>query len=374
MITKKNLFSIDFVLLFLVLAISIFGIIIIGSATKINTADATGEFESQIMWFVTGIFLMAVTAFVDYHVICKFYIPLYIINVVLLVIVLFLGDGDGVNRWIFGIQPSEFSKIFMIVFLAKFVDKNNETINEFKTLGVVFVATLVPTVLIKMQPSLSASLVTIAIMFVILFVGNLNRKYILVALAIIVPIGLIFFIDLLSEEHFILSKFLNPYHIDRILSALNPDWSDPLYYQTRNSIWAIGSGGLGGKGLYQGTINQLSYLPESHNDFVFSVVGEEFGFIGCIAVLVIMLLIILKCVSVANRASDNIGMYIASGVAGMFAFQVFVNVGVATGLLPNTGMPFPFLSYGGSSMWMNMMAIGLVINVGLRKPKSLFER
>ena len=159
-----------------------------------------------------------------------------------------------------------------------------------------------------------------------------------------------------------------------ILSAINPNWNDPLYYQTKNSIWAIGSGGLNGKGLYQGTINQLSYLPESHNDFIFSVIGEEFGFIGCIAVLAIMLLIILRCIFIANRAYDNIGKYIVSGIAGMFAFQVFVNVGVATGLLPNTGMPFPFLSYGGSSIWMNMTAIGLVLNVGMRKPKSIFER
>ena len=164
------------------------------------------------------------------------------------------------------------------------------------------------------------------------------------------------------------------YHIDRILSAINPDESDPLYYQTKHSIWAIGSGALNGKGLYQGTINQLKYLPESHNDFIFSVVGEEFGFIGCISILALMLLIILRCLFIANRAIDNMGKLIVSGVAGMLAFQVLVNVGVATGLLPNTGMPFPFLSYGGSSMLVNMIAVGLVINVGLRKPKSMFER
>ncbi len=374
MFSKKNLLLFDFVLFFLVFAIAIFGIVIIGSATKINSPESSGEFQSQIIWFVTGIALMCVTAFVDYHIICKFYIPIYIINIILLVIVLFIGTGDNVNRWIFGIQPSEFSKIFMIICLSKYVDKNQETINSFKTLAIIFAATIIPTVLIKAQPSLSASLVTLAIMVSILFVGNISKKYIFIALAVITTVGAVFTVDLLSDNKYILHLFLDDYHINRILSAINPDWSDPLYYQTRNSIWAIGSGGLNGKGLYQGTINQLSYLPESHNDFIFSVIGEEFGFIGCVAVLFVMLLIVLKCISVANKAPDNVGMYIASGVAGMFVFQTFVNVGVATGLLPNTGMPLPFVSYGGSSMWMNMMAVGLVINVGMRKPKSMFER
>ncbi len=374
MISKKNLLLIDFILIFLVFAISIFGIIIIGSATKINVSGGTGEFESQIIWFITGIFFMLAAAFIDYHFICKFYIPMYIINIILLVAVLFLGGGNGVNRWILGIQPSEFSKIFMILFLAKYVDKNQEEINKFKTLSVIFITTIIPTALIKAQPSLSASLVTLAIMIVILFVGNINKKYIFVALAIVAPIGAIFLIDLFSENHSILKLFLNDYHINRILSAINPDESDPLYYQTKHSIWAIGSGALNGKGLYQGTINQLKYLPESHNDFIFSVVGEEFGFIGCISILALMLLIILRCLFIANRAIDNMGKLIVSGVAGMLAFQVLVNVGVATGLLPNTGMPFPFLSYGGSSMLVNMIAVGLVINVGLRKPKSMFER
>ena len=263
MISKKNLLLIDFILIFLVFAISIFGIIIIGSATKINVSGGTGEFESQIIWFITGIFFMLAAAFIDYHFICKFYIPMYIINIILLVAVLFLGGGNGVNRWILGIQPSEFSKIFMILFLAKYVDKNQEEINKFKTLSVIFITTIIPTALIKAQPSLSASLVTLAIMIVILFVGNINKKYIFIALAIVAPIGAIFLIDLFSENHSILKLFLNDYHIDRILSAINPDESDPLYYQTKHSIWAIGSGALNGKGLYQGTINQLKYLPES---------------------------------------------------------------------------------------------------------------
>ncbi len=373
MITKKQLLSFDFFLLIMIIAIGIFGILIVGSASRINLYGSSAEFKSQILWFTTGFILMFATAFIDYRTLCKFYIPIYILNIVLLVLVLLIGSGNSVNRWLFGIQPSEFSKIFMIIYLSKYIDKNREKINNINVLLLFLAATLLPTLLIKMQPSLSASLVTLAIMATLLFVGNIKYKYILILLIITIPIFVIVLIDVLRDEPIILSKFLNSYQLGRITSAIRPDWSDPLYYQTKNSIWAIGSGQLKGKGLYNGTINQLSYLPESHNDFIFSVIGEELGFIGCIFVLAAMLVIILRCIIVAGRASDNLGTLIASGVAGMIAFQVFVNVGVATGLLPNTGMPFPFVSYGGSSMWANMIAIGLVINVGMRKPKSMFE-
>ncbi len=375
MITKKQLQTFDFLLVLLVFSLIIFGIVIIGSATRININGPDGEFRSQMIWFATGIVLMFFAAFIDYHSIARFYLVLYGINIFLLILVLIFGgdDGTGVKRWIFGIQPSEFSKVFMIIFLSKFIDKNREKINNISVLFLVFVSTMIPFMLIKEQPSLSASLVTLAIMITLLFTGRISFKYIFIALAIIIPIAIVVIIDLHTEEHKILSMFLEPYHIRRLTTAINPDLSSPDYYQTKNSIWAIGSGELRGKGLYQGTINQLSYLPESHNDFIFSVIGEEFGFLGCITVLIVMLLVIARCIFIAAKAMDNLGRLIASGVAGMLAFQTFVNVGVATGLLPNTGMPFPYLSYGGSSMWMNMIAIGLVLNVGMRKPKSIFE-
>ena len=375
MITKKQLQTFDFLLVLLVFSLIIFGIVIRGSATRININGPEGEFRSQMIWFATGIVLMFFAAFIDYHSIARFYLVLYGINIFLLILVLIFGgdDGTGVKRWIFGIQPSEFSKVFMIIFLSKFIDKNREKINNISVLFLVFVSTMIPFMLIKEQPSLSASLVTLAIMITLLFTGRISFKYIFIALAIIIPIAIVVIIDLHTEEHKILSMFLEPYHIRRLTTAINPDLSSPDYYQTKNSIWAIGSGELRGKGLYQGTINQLSYLPESHNDFIFSVIGEEFGFLGCITVLIVMLLVIARCIFIAAKAMDNLGRLIASGVAGMLAFQTFVNVGVATGLLPNTGMPFPYLSYGGSSMWMNMIAIGLVLNVGMRKPKSIFE-
>ena len=377
MLTKKQLSAFDFILLALVVVLVICGITAIGSATRININGPEGEYRSQMIWFATGMVLLFIIAFIDYHTLCKFFVPIYIFNTFVLILVLLIGDGEeiGVRRWLFGLQPSEFAKIFMIIFLSKFIDKYQKKINNIGILLLVCLLTAVPFLLIKKQPSLSASLVLIAILGVELFAGRLSYKYILFVLLVALSLAIIIYVDLLREEHPLLKGVLNmeDYQISRLTDFLDKDYSSSTYYQTKHSIWAIGSGQLRGKGLYNGTINQLSYLPESHNDFVFAVIGEEFGFLGCLAVILVMFSIITRCLIIAAKATDNLGRLIAVGVGGMFAFQTFVNIGVVTGLLPNTGMTFPFLSYGGSSIWTNMLAVGLVLNVGMCKPKSMFE-
>lgn len=375
MYTKNKLHSFDIFLTVLVVALTSFGIVAIGSATKINVYGFGGECLSQIIWFISGLVLLFIVSAIDYHAICRFWVVIYALNILLLVAVLMFGSGDGVSRWLFGIQPSEFAKIFIIISLAKFIDKSREKIDNISILVIILTMTLIPFILIKAQPSLSASLVILAIMLILLFLGGINYSYIILCLAVVTPVLLILFLDIKSDDHIILSKFLNQYQINRLVTGFSSDIlsSDPSFYQTKNSIWAIGSGCLRGKGLYQGTINQLSYLPESHNDFIFSVIGEEFGFVGCIGVLAAEFIIIARCIITGIRSQDNLGKLLAGGVAGMIAFQTFVNTGVATGLLPNTGMPLPFVSYGGSSLWINMIGIGLVINIGMRKQKSMFE-
>ena len=377
MLTKKQLSAFDFILLILVIALVACGITAIGSATRININGPEGAYRSQMIWFATGMVLLLIISFVDYHTICRFFVPIYIFNIIVLILVLLIGDGDeiGVRRWLFGLQPSEFAKIFMIIFLSKFIDKNQKKVNNIGILLLVCLLTAVPFMLIKKQPSLSASLVLIAILGVELFAGRISYKYILIVLLVALSLAIVIYVDLLRENHPLLKGVLHmeDYQISRLTDFLSKDYSSSTYYQTKHSIWAIGSGQLRGKGLYNGTVNQLSYLPESHNDFVFAVIGEEFGFLGCLAVILIMLCIITKCLIIAAKATDNLGRLIAVGVGGMFAFQTFVNIGVVTGLLPNTGMTFPFLSYGGSSIWTNMLAVGLVLNVGMCKPKSMFE-
>ena len=331
-----------------------------------------------MIWFAIGLALMAAASFVDYEFLSKFYILFYILNIALLVAVLFLGKStNGATRWIaigpVNLQPSEFAKVIMIFFLSKFLTKKQEQINQIPTLLFICITVLIPVALIQEQPSLSASLVLLAILCITLFVAGIDFNIIKIVLCIVVPIVAFVFWDVSREVPLIMDKILKPHQFTRILTFVDPSRDMDSYYQTEKAINAIASGQLNGKGLYQGTLNQLSYLPEPHNDFIFSVIGEEFGFIGCVIVLLLLLFIIFRCILIAVSIRDFFSQLIVVGVAGMIAFQTFVNVGVATGIMPNTGMSLPFVSYGGSSMWTNMTAIGLVLNIGMKRSKSLFE-
>lgn len=374
---KRHFESFDFLLVALVIGLSIFGVVVIGSATRINIYGSSTEFTSQKIWLATGIVLMLVAAFVNYNFICKFYLPVYIVNIILLVAV-FIVDKRvrGVNRWFgvgnFGIQPSEFAKIFMIIFLSKFIDKKSEEINNILIFLLLLASVALPAILIIAQPSLSAGIILVGISSFILFVGKINYKHLLFTILILVPLAVFLYIDLHTSPHMFIDKILKDYQIDRILVAIDPSFSEDLSRQTTTAIHAIGSGMLMGKGLYGGTTNQQNYLFASESDFIFAVIGEEFGFIGCICVMIVIFLIIIKCLIIAGKASDMCGRLIAAGVAAMFFCQAFLNIVVAVGIV-NTGVAFPFVSYGGSSLWVNMIAVGLVLNVGMSKPKSIFE-
>ncbi len=372
--------KIEWLLIFLVVLLSVIGIIAIGSATHIyNTGGNSSEFASQKLWFLIGLVFMIAFSFIDYETLCKFYWPIYIFNLLLLLAVLLIGknDGQSVTRWLslgpIGIQPSEFAKIFTIIFLSSLISSKIDDVNKIKPLLFILLSSLISVVLIMKQPSLSASIVILAITFAILFVAGLDYKYIYRTLMIVLPAAAFLFWDLLREKHLFINKIMKDYQIERIVAMIKSDPYSQNFYQTKQSMYAIGSGQIFGKGLYNGTINKLNYLPESHNDFIFSVIGEEFGFIGCIIVICIIFWIIAICVDIAKNSNSYLGKLIACGVAAMFAFQTFVNIGVATGILPNTGMPLPFVSYGGSSMFVNMIAIGIVINISFNSNRKLFS-
>ncbi len=363
-----------------VLLISIIGIVAIGSATHIyNSGWTSNEYASQKMWLLIGIGAMFIFSFIDYEMICKFHLLIYILNLILLIAVIIIGknDSNSVTRWIsigpIGIQPSEFAKIFSIISLSSIINVKYEKINRIPTLLFILVTSLIPAILIMKEPSLSASIVILLITFIILFVGCIDYKYILKTVLYCLPVMLFLFWDTLREDHLIVNKFLKDYQIDRITSLIKADQFSQNFYQTKQSMFAIGSGQIWGKGLYNGTINRLNYLPESHNDFIFSVISEEFGFVGCLVVLGLLFFIIMTCIDTAKHSSSFLGKLLASGIAGMFAFQTAINVGVVTGILPNTGMPLPFVSYGGSSMLVNMISIGIIINLNRISNKSLFS-
>lgn len=375
---KRLLLNIDYWLVGAVCILSVFGIICIGSATHINLGEDASNYYSQMVWFAVGLVIMVLALGVNYKFISQFYLIIYGINILMLIAVLILGrEVNGATRWIYfgpvGIQPSEFSKIIIIFCLAKLIDKNRDAVNNIPILVVLALFVIVPIVLIQRQPSLSASLVLAAVLLVELFVAGLDYKYILIGLAIVIPAVLFVCWDVQRETPLIMDKILANHQFTRIETFLNPIEGSNEYYQTIKSINAIGSGQVTGKGLYQGTLNQLSYLPEPHNDFIFSVIGEEFGFIGCVGVLALEFFIVFRCILIAMSCRDLFSQLVVAGIAGMIAFQTFVNAGVATSILPNTGMSLPFVSYGGSSMWTNMASIGLVLNIGSRRSKSLFE-
>lgn len=377
-LSRKKLQNLDHWLVAAVCILSVFGIICIGSALHVNLGEDASSYYSQMMFFGTGLIIMIAIAFADLDYFSKMDKVLYLINILLLVAVILVGSSsNNAVRWIkigpIRIQPSEFSKVFMIFCMANFIDKKKDSINNIDVILRLCISAAIPVFLVFVQPALSASIVIMVIFCVQLFVSELDYRFIVKALVIVVPIVAIVIIDSMRTDPLFVDLFLKNYMITRIRDMVVQDPGSDTYYQTLKSISAISSGQLAGKGLYEGTLNQLSYLPEPQNDFIFSVIGEEFGFVGCVGVLALMFFVVARCITTAMEARNMNERLIASGVAGMLAFQTFVNVGVATGILPNTGMSLPFVSSGGSSLWTNMAAIGLVLNIKLRHSRTLFE-
>jgi len=384
---RRQYTSFDYWLLLATIALTVFGLVMIGSATRINVLGESRQFNQQLTFLVLGLVLLLTAAFIDYHFIAKFFVPIYLLCIGLLVGTLLYGwyftPRPDVWRWIFigtptnnigGMQPSEFTKVFMIIFLATVIDKFGAVINNFRMLVFLGISIIVPVGLIFVQPSLSASMVVLMISLAVLFAGNVGGKHVFYELIVLTPIAMFAAYDLGREQPLIADRIFQEYQLGRIETILNPDIVDTdARFQIERSIAAIGSGQLTGKGLYQGTIVQTARLPHAETDFIISVIGEEFGFVGLMGVLLAMLFVVARCLYTAATAPDMLGRLIASGVGMMLAFQSFINVGVVTELLPNTGVPFPFVSYGGSSLVTSLIAIGLVINVQMSKSKSIFE-
>ena len=377
-VNKAKFQNLDKWLVAAVCVLSIFGIICIGSALHVNLGEDPSNYYSQMVFFATGLVIMFIVAFFDIDYLSGFDRTLYIVNILLLVAVILVGSSSkNAVRWIkigpVRLQPSEFSKVIMIFCMANFIDKKKDSINNISILARLCALVIVPVILVFVQPALSASLVILFIFCVQMFVAEIDYRFIGKILIIVVPIVAVIVLDSIREDPIFVDLIFKDYMITRIKDLVIQDPSSETYYQTMKSISAISSGQLTGKGLYQGTLNQLSYLPEPQNDFIFSVIGEEFGFIGCMVVLGLLFFIIIRCILIAMESRDMKERLIASGVAGMLIFQTFVNVGVATGIMPNTGMSLPFVSSGGSSLWTNMAAIGLVLNIDLRRSRTLFE-
>lgn len=349
-----------------VYAITVLGIMVIGSAKS--------EYQSQqILGMVLGSVAMLVLALTDYRMILNCYWLIYGFNLVLLLAVYFAGkEVNGAKRWLdlgfVQFQPSELTKLILILFFARFFSKYKDVINNWKTILASGILLGIPLLLVKKQPDLSTTITIVFVFCVLIFMGGLSYKIIGAVAAVLIPSALIF-INMIMQEG---QEILDEYQLKRIMAWLNPaEYADDAYQQ-QNSIIAIGSGQLYGKGLYNNDISSVkngNFIVEPQTDFIFAVTGEELGFIGCAAVIVLLALIVLECLWIGRNARETEGMIICCGFGGLIAFQSLVNICVATGLMPNTGIPLPFVSYGLTSLVMLYMGIGIVLNVGLQPKK-----
>ncbi len=353
--------DIDWTLLIIVLLICGVGILQIYSATL--GTDSHNAWWKQILYIVGGLLLMWMVVPTDYHSFLHHVPAMYITGTVALLGTLLIGDqAFGSRRWIpiphtgYNLQVSEFVKLVIILLVARFLTdlkKDDLDVTEMlKLAGLV----LIPALLVLKQPDLGTALTYIAVLGGGVFIAGLHWKYLAIAVlgvALMIPFSL---------------HFLADYQRARLTSFLDSD-QDPqgAGYQVSQSRTAIGSGGMFGKGVTKGTQAQLHFLPVPYKDFIFSAFAEEHGFVGVVVVLALYFVMIMRIVQNAQTAPERAGMYICMGVAALLLSHILINVGMVAGLMPVTGIPLPFMSAGGSSIWTSFLALGLVNNVRLRR-------
>ena len=358
-----------FSLVIFVLILSVFGIFMVRSAR----ADFM---NNQILGVVLGLAAMAVISLIDYKWILNLYWPLYAVNLLLLAAIWIPGLGVNVNgatRWLnlgfIQFQPSDMTKILMILFFARFLSDREQNINTPKVI-LQAVGLIAPSLLmIYKQPNLSTTICIAALFCVLVFLAGLSYKVVGAVLAVTVPLTVLFLFIAVQPNQ----PILQDYQQERILAWLEPEkYADDESYQQLNSVMAIGSGQLWGKGLNNNVIASVkngNFIPEPETDFIFAVIGEELGFVGSCAVIVLLFLIALECISIARQAKDLSGTIIASGMAAVIGFQSFMNIAVTTMIMPNTGIPLPFVSSGLTSLVSLFIGMGFVLNVRLQRKK-----
>ncbi len=352
----------DWTLLVLVLGICSIGIVNIYSAAYSLGDMQIPHYLKQVQWVLLGLFFMFVVFLIDYRIINEVAYVIYGLSVALLLVVFLYGyTTHGSQRWIslggFSFQPSELMKLTVVLALARYFDdhKSNEPY-KLKELFFPFLIVLLPFLLILKQPDLGTALVIMIIFVSMVFFIGVNWKSVAIVSTgclMLMPLGW---------------HFLKDYQKDRLVMFLNPD-NDPLGagYHIIQSMIAIGSGGIFGKGFLKGSQTQLKFLPEQQTDFVFSVFAEEWGFFGAFILIILFMALIFWCLKIALHSRDLLGTLIAFGITAFISWEAFINMGMVLGVLPVVGIPLPFLSYGGSAMIALMMATGFLMNVSVRR-------
>ncbi len=435
MFRKDEIYRIDYVLVFTVILLVLFGILMIYSAgfdtiEKVNK----GLYKKQLLWFIFGFVLMIAVTFINYKILGEYSLHIYIgLLLILLFTAIFGTPVRNTRAWldlgVFSFQPSEFMKLGLILILAKYLELRERDIKNFRELLVPTVLTLFPVLIILKQPDFGTAMIFIPILFTLLFVGGADVSHLLsiitiAVIALVVPmiltyrewvgeegsnfildffkdINLLFIVSgillLIAVTSFVLhfffikkyyrriyipatvlslgvffsviiQYFLKDYQKKRILVFLNPNL-DPhgSGYNIIQSKIAVGSGGFLGKGFLNGSQAQLGFLPEKTSDFIFSVVAEEWGFLGSIIIIILLSVIVFRGIQIALGSKDKFGALLASGITSIFFYHIFINIGMALGIMPVTGLPLCFVSYGGSNLLMSMISIGILINIRMRK-------
>lgn len=366
----------DFVICLITVLIFVIGLTFLYSASYQKHHDQ-GVFSSnslvgkQLMRFIVALLVAAIILSIDYKKWLELAYPLYVIMTVFLLLVLFLGDSRlGAQRWLriagIGFQPSEFAKLIVIFTLARYLGgKQGSMDNDLfwrkgakyrKTFFGAFLIAGIPFLLIVKQPDLGTALTLVPVLFAMLYVWGTSIKSLFLVMLPCLFVSPIFW------------HMLKPYQRRRILVFINPN-IDPLGagYTIIQSKIAIGSGQLVGKGWLSGTQNQLNFLPERHTDFIFSVVGEEWGFIGASVLLILFLIFFWRAFSIGQRTLNASGRLLVSGITVLLIFQVVINIAMTMGLVPVVGLPLPLISYGGTSLFTTIIAIAFILNVGTKR-------
>ncbi len=347
------------------------GLIALFSASYDSGLD---EFKKQIIWLGISFIIMIVVMFIDYKILVRLSPILYGSAIIMLIAVLFTEPVNGARSWfnigdgLFSFQPAEISKIFVILFLAYVISiiqrKGRDEINRISKLALILLAIAVPIGLIMIEPDYGTAAAYIIAFLLMIFVAGINKRYIITAIAVVaitVPVAY---------------NFLLPQHAKtRIDTFLNPE-SDPRGsgYNVLQSKLAIGAGQVTGMGILNGNQTQLGYLHPKTTDFIFSVIGEEMGFGVAGGVILLNVIIIIKAIKVAKGVKDEAGAYVATGIAGVLLFHTFENIGMTMGLLPITGVPLLFVSYGGSSMLTSFALIGILLNISSQRKNGMFNK
>lgn len=372
MFERRLLKNLDLPLVAATLILVLYGLAMIYSASFTNRSltghDSFYFVKRQATFFGIGLAGAAVLAYTDYQWFARLRRPIYAAMLAGLAAVLVWGNAaGGAARWIsigaFRLQPSEFAKLALVITLGAFLAGRAEIIRRPITIGGALLHVALPAGLIALQPDLGTAMVVMALWFAMLFLAGTRKLHLgLIALALLGLFAAAWQFDL-----------LRPYQKARLAVFLDPS-IDPLGsgYHIIQSRIAVGSGQILGKGYLGGTQSQLHFIPAQHTDFIFTVVGEELGFVGALCLLALYLVLLWRALHIMEQADDSLGMFLAGGIASVFAMQMLISIGMTINIMPITGLPLPFFSYGGSSLVVSMMAVGLLLGVGMRRQRIRF--